>query len=330
MKIFKLLLLILTALPFMYACSSDNPIVKKPIDCPPFNWPDAIALDPNDIMDIAVTIDNKYLFYSSLNGWPTRIVNLSTLSNEIFDFSAFNNDTVTITSIWSILTCPYNSKLLLLNCSAKLGSETEGKNCAVLIDYESKTIIAIVPNRFFVKWMEYSKPNSDYLADYKGTYNLQTEEFTLDNNTNHACNTSYSYDGLHSIASGVNSIIMNGKPISISDTMYKGMGNFTRDGKKVVMTAYNFRGANVERHQELWVIDFDYFLKSGSKKLRYNIISLRDNFCKYNITDFFTAQFTSNNTIILVMHKDYSNDLYDKNYIYELSMNGDMIRQITF
>ncbi len=76
--------------------------------------------------------------------------------------------------------------------------------------------------------------------------------------------------------------------------------------------------------RQVWIADIDRYFKDHLSTVPLKIIDFQKDFCAYNAWGTW-AEFRTNSTIAVTMH--HVNE--DASYIYEITTDGAMVRQLT-
>ncbi len=349
---------------FFYSCSES---VIKPLPVKECEIPDRLT-DPNaDIMyghgASKLSPDGSKMFIS-IWGEDFDILDLKT--SKVIDVDIQSvlpknwklGSAIAGVAFW----CPYNSSIFAVIILAGIdtvgdGKQYPGRYHIIKTNIEGTLFEDITPKIFDPigsldpigcdGWLPTSKEGNDtFLIGYKTSYfgGSKYAKFCPQNQTLFEIERtgliSFSNNGKYVYRSKFDYSIptmdhkyffINNTEIAYKDAEYTEVrgGFFSPDGKKLLLNTWFFdteTKIDSQRLGEVWIIDIEKFMANPVNPYTPDkIINIKDRFCMFS-TGTPGGSFTSNNTISVSMFKKGENF----QYLYEIDLNGNMIRQLTF
>jgi len=283
------------------------------------------------------------------------ILDLKTAKIQKIDFSTILPKNMYFKGIiYQAYWCPYDNNKFVVTCYT--GTDTIGDGKSYIVGYQlisvnldSNNCEIVTPKMLgkagvslglgFLGWLPESSINNNffvigYISPTTGDYTIKkynSNYQTLETYSYYDI-LSYSYKGSNFYYSNfdsngnanyyLNNVILNFPAMGYS---VLSKGDFSPSGKKLaVCVKVENCAMDSARLDEIWIIDVDKYISNPINPVPIKIINLRDNFCMFTYQ--LNAVFTSETTLALSMFKD--GDKYGN--IYEIDINGNMVRQLTF
>ena len=348
------------------SCKDHTTTVSQPKPCPmPAQIVDGMNADPIWGHDPCKLSPDGTKLLIIVEGYILKVLDLKTLSLKAIDFqSKLPKNMKLFSTSANVVWCPYDNNRIIAQCGIEIDTIGDGKNylygqqlIETTIDGNELNIVTPKvlgptgePNVLGIyAWLPNSTSGDDkFLLTYSpkqdgSSYHVyspqkQTFEPINFNEPNGATFTDYTYDMKYTLWSGYtqNYIGFNNNfyelTIKDSNIADAGFGTFNPSRKKFSFSVWVHNSSTKDsnnRGAEIWIIDFDKFLQNPTLPLQIEkIINLKDRFCMFNTHA--SATFISETTLAVNMYKGGYNKLDGFKYLYEIDINGNMIRQLTF
>ena len=351
------------------SCKENSTTVSQPKPCklPPqitdsFNAPTVIGHQPGQLSP-----DGKKLLFS-IDDYSLKVLDLKTLTVKKIDFQSnlpknMNLISTSSNAVW----CPYDNNRIIVQCAIEVDTVGDGKNYIygmqlVDISIDGSNLNIVTPKECgnigvdvipIYAWLPTSSLGNDKLLIlYNSSKSwrpfsiyypqLQTFETPIYNQPTGAQFLDYSFDMKYITWMGGNKdttkyyLDVNNKfyefTFSESNIADIGIGSVSPNQKILLAGARVHNKSSMDstnRFTEIWLINLEKYLQNPVSPVPiYKIINLKDKFCMY--APFASVGFISESTLVVSMYKGGYNVGDNFMYLYEIDLNGNMVRQLTF
>lgn len=364
----KNIFLIITLIIIVASCDNKNDIVKPiptPGDtvkalCPtPIETAWGEIRRPQLHKEQKLSFDSKKLVYQKWDEPIIRILDLSTLSYQEINLRDLMPSNVYLIGFSNIFWSPYDNERILFHAATSTDSIGDGKRYhygqnLYIVNINTLELTRVTPSEFgltgnkgfyIVSWIPQSNQDNDMVIISNRLYNVQEDKFLDINYLGHAViyvNQNSSYDlSIDQLNSNENIYSVNEYDIGALEPSSKNQFIFSEkirlskacwspDNKYLVFSLLveDWEEKDYEdlRFFEIWIVDFEkYLLEKPYVLIPDKIINLRHEFCKYAFGGMYT-EFITDSTMAVSMYTDGD----DFAYIWEVSVTGRIIRQLTF
>lgn len=288
----------------------------------------------------ALSADGAFLAYSIMNTKAMYLTRLADLSSSFVNIRDPNR--VQIAVIMSILACPYDPDVFLINCVTNTDT-LDGTwrryvtaNNAYLISSSGNIIERVTPRNFpfygavygfsYIDWLPNSKRGHDsLLVGYDGVYLLQESryikpyspwELHLKQSANSAHWFGFYY-GLMELYIDLKIIVLP-RPV---ESLFSFA--LSKNGTKLLLEMQPENASKCD--DNIWILDFQDSNMKAPINPSINAIGYRRDFCKYSLRGP-SPLFITDSTIALSMHAQGE----QKSVYWEVTTKGVIVRQLTF
>ena len=354
----KFVLLILLSILILPSCDNEIPVTDPLTDCPLW-YP--VSDDPN-LIPIEKVVPTQTILGSSKNkeklafrGYHgLEILNLRTGYIQAFDPDYFNNKlppNVIYGRGTYLYWCPYDNNRLLMHSVTFTDTVGDGKHYEwaqnlYITSLDGKEFKKVTPTSYgpaggdfhIISWLEGSSPNEDYIlfGGGKGVYIPQKDQWIPqpapakegDYIVSVSPNNQY-YLLSVDIGNYKRKYVLNDVDLNFRDKIgsitYE---SWSPDCKMLALSVQVSEPGDVPiqkwRFTEIWIIDVEKLMQERPAITPVSIINIRRNFCMYSYN--IGAEFITDTTLAVSMFGPYDR----RGEIYEISISGKMIRQLTY
>ena len=274
-----------------------------------------------------------------LNIWDKR-----TNQIQMIEISNKFQDSIQYGGINDYSWCPYDESKLMLNITTytdTVGDKKKywfGTNLYILnlknleLEKVSPSVFGRVGHSSTVIWLNGSTLNNDSIQLINlGLYLLQKDMFIFDdikyNYEIQSNNEKYFLGKAYNQQTSMWGINLNGKnimfPDSIVEIFYISISPNSENIALSVLPRDTTNNPKYHRYFEIWIVKISDIIDKTTITNK-KIINLRKEFCRF-ANQFLNAGYSSNNSLVLSMYKE-ADDIAP---LFEISLNGKIIRQIT-
>ncbi len=343
----KSLIVNLIILILIYGCTETNkPTDKSPCSLPEIGW-EGWANVPVPHREQTVSYDLKKLAFVLGDGARLEVCDLKSGDVQVIDIESKLPSNVLLIGVNNPTWCPYDNNRLLIHASTSTDTNLDGKRYVYgqnlyILSLDGSEFKKVTPNIFGKAggdfgapiWLVGSNNNLDSLLFWgPRIYIPQKDSFINSVFENFIY---YSHDQRKIITaefkSGQGVYFLNGKPL-IFNEKYASINkiSFSPDGKLIAVSTRPSQPGVTPleeeyRFHEIWIGDAEKFLNENQDTMQVSIINLRKNFCMYALHSALDAEFITNKTLAVSMHKDGD----DYSFLWEITIDGKIVRQLTF
>lgn len=332
-------ILILGACLLLLCIACDNPIeapVITPCGCDEFTEIDEGYIPPNRYHDARLSSDGNTLAYLSTSVHESLfLLDLQSGKQQELTFQLPKG--FRVFSILEFHWCPYDNSLLLINAVTEVDFDDEPgvySQNAYIVNTLGDAIRTVTPsqqwfgapvNSFQISgWLPGSTPELDSLVvSGYGIYLPQKELYVSQFWKYELLERSRAGELQIGTYSDPFQIVLDGKELKIASfpESWIGDASFSPDNRYLVLDGEG--GYEKPCSRKIWLVDLEEWSQDVNQIIHPNELKPRELFC-LNHVDYGTV-FLTDSTIAISMFKE--GELYS--HYYEISIHGEMIRQIS-
>ncbi|MFC2131474.1 hypothetical protein ACFLSQ_08565 [Bacteroidota bacterium] len=338
----KIFLLIIFTLLFI-ACNEihqpDNG--DNPCPIPEIGW-EGWANIPSPHHEQTVSYDLKHLAYVLGTGYYLKVLDLISCEVQVIDIQSKLPGNVLLIGCGDPTWCPYDNNRLLIHAATSTDTNNDGKNYVYgqnlyIVSLDGSEFKKVTPSIFgkaggsfgMPKWLVGSNYNIDSLL-FIGRWQIyipQTDSF-VDSRLRNVFSLSHdqkkiiTWESVGSPPAGY--YLLNGKPLLFPEQFSDIQRfSFSPNGRLIAASVSPYQpeiNLNPEdernRFQEIWIGNADDFLDGlDGKRMDVKIINPRSEYCMYSLGGGLCAEFITDTTLAVSMHKDGD----DISYLWEIT-----------
>lgn len=356
------LFLVITLCIILASCEDEptHPIEKKPQDTTQqkpdtLDCPEPEHDDRGDWFSPLYGADRPRLSHEGkklayrINEGAIHVLDLQSLQDRTLDIRAMTQAPgFSLIAVGTVLWCPYDSDRLLVHTAGFTDTAGDGNFAygqhIFIVSLLKNSAQNVTPSAFgkaggdflLYSWLVstnilqdsifllYDLPNDGGFR--QGIYVPQLQTIT---NTNFPEVRSFqqskagiNYFGVSSASPFIGDTYLNGKLLTLPSESINYM-SWSPNAKKIALSVMPKGDPAKLRFEKIWVLDADKFLKENV--INIDTIDLQKRFCMYSFGGGISAEFITDSTLAVSMHKDKS----VSSNLWEITLDGRMKRKLT-
>lgn len=301
-----------------------------------------------------VTADGRSMVYLSTESAHIRVVDLGSLVERRVDLQSLLPDNVALMSVGWVVACPYDPNVVLVRCVTTTDTTGDGRSDGAGVNYyrltlDGRSAERVTPRMYgqtgsfigyhFYVWLNTSKSGPDSLLGAFGgverlpdigwerIYIPSRDTMVLPPTGGIATQTRdghtrliFTWEGAaRKMRTHLNDVELHLDGDVSTITHY----SFSPDGRKLSFLITPEGPDTVRRYGEIWIVDVEKYLRERPTIAEVQVINTQKRFCTYGNLD---PVFVTNTTLAVSMRRD----LEPGEYIWEITLDGRRVRQLTF